>query len=432
MAAHDAVPGPGEPLSEQDAHILDLESPSITGHTLKLIVLEPGEPLDLDALRADVAARLAGQPRATERVVRDDDGPRWVADDAFDIDAHVRRSAAAGPLTRGELWRQVSELMSEHLDHRRPLWTFDVVGPLTDGREAIAARIHHAMADGIAGVRFLEAVLFDQHDAEPGHPAAGFRTDPAPSHLTEARRLPEAVLRELGRPGPRSPFDRPVGAARELAFTVVPLSELKAIGAARPQRATVNDALLAVVAGGLRGWLSAGGAAVHRLRAQVPVSLHHQGESADELGNRDSFINVDLPLAEADPVARLDLIRAETAQRKRLGDAEELFDLFHALGRVPHIGAAAQRLADSAREFSVAVSNVPGPSSAVAVAGRRVNHLFSSSEPAVHHALRISAISCSGDIGIGMCTDPTALPDVARLADHLEASYAELHAATLG
>ena len=432
MSGPDATQEPGQPLSEQDAHILDLESAAITGHTLKLIVLEPGEPLDLDALRAGVAARLAGAPRATERVASDEGGPRWVPDDAFDIDAHVRRNTAAEPLTRSELWWRVSNLMSAHLDHRRPLWTFDVVGPLADGREAIAARIHHAMADGIAGVRFLDAVLFDRHDATPGHPAAGVRTDPAPSHLTEARRLPEAVLRELGRPGPRSPFDRPVGAARELAFTVVPLSALKAIGAARPQRATVNDVLLAVVAGGLRGWLSDGGVAAHRLRAQVPVSLHHQGESADELGNRDSFINVDLPLAEGDPVSRLDLIRAETAQRKQAGDAEELFDLFHALGRIPHLGTAAQRLADSAREFSVAISNVPGPSSAVAVAGRRVNHLFSSSEPAVHHALRISAISCTGDIGIGMCTDPNALPDVARLADHLDASYAELHTAVLG
>ncbi|MGZ5378434.1 MAG: WS/DGAT domain-containing protein, partial [Mycobacterium sp.] len=85
----------------------------------------------------------------------------------------------------------------------------------------------------------------------------------------------------------------------------------------------------------------------------------------------------------------------------------------------------------SAREFSVAISNVPGPSSSVGVAGRRVLHLFSSSEPAMHHALRISAISCAGDIGIGLCTDPNALPDVTRLADHLEASYAELRAAAL-
>ncbi|MCV7153776.1 wax ester/triacylglycerol synthase domain-containing protein [Mycolicibacterium pyrenivorans] len=427
------VGGDGEPLSDEDARILGLESPAITGHTLKLMVLESADrPLDLDRLRSEVADRLAGQPRATERVVDDADGPRWVPDPAFDIDAHVRRRATSGPVTRDALWRSIGELMAEHLDHRRPLWTFDLIGPLTDGREAIAARIHHAMADGIAGVRFLDAVLFDPRRPDPQARVAGVRGAATPSRLTEARRMPEAVLRELGRPAARSPFDRPVGAARELAFTVVPLTQLKAIGASRPQHATVNDVLLAVVAGGLRGWLREGGAALHRLRAQVPVSLHHRDESAGDLGNRDSFINVDLPLAEPDPLTRLDLIRSETARRKQLGDADEMFDLFHALGRLRHLGAAAQRLAGSAREFSVAVSNVPGPSSSVGVAGRRVVHLFSSSEPALHHALRISAISCAGDIGIGLCTDPHALPDVAGLADELETSFDELCTIALG
>ncbi|MCB0948899.1 MAG: DUF1298 domain-containing protein [Mycobacterium sp.] len=423
----------GEPLSTDDARILGLESESITGHTLKLMMLEPGDPLDLQRLRSGVAERLARQPRATQRVVQDAAGARWVHDEAFDIDAHVRRRTAAQPITPAELWHTVGELMAEHLDHRRPLWTFDVIGPLSDGREAIAARIHHAMADGIAGVRFLDAVLFDPRADPPEQPGAGVRAGTAgPSLLTEMRRLPEAALRELARPSRRSPLDRPVGIARELAFAVLPLAELKAIGASRPHHATVNDVLLAVVAGGLRSWLSAGGAAVGRLRAQVPVSLHHRDEGADDLGNRDSFINVDLPLAEPDPVTRLDLIRAETAKRKQLDDAEELFDLFHALGRLPYVGAALQRLAGSAREFGVAISNVPGPAASVQVAGRRVLHLFSSSEPAAHHALRISAISCCGDIGIGLCTDPRALPNVAGLAEGIETAYAELRLAALG
>ncbi|HKP39846.1 MAG TPA: WS/DGAT domain-containing protein [Mycobacterium sp.] len=63
--------------------------------------------------------------------------------------------------------------------------------------------------------------------------------------------------------------------------------------------------------------------------------------------------------------------------------------------------------------------------------GRRVQHLFSSSEPAVHHALRISAISCAGDLGIGLCTDPQALPDVARLAQAITYAYDELRSAAM-
>ncbi|MGB7357515.1 MAG: hypothetical protein WA944_05635, partial [Mycobacterium sp.] len=70
-----------ERLSEDDARILGLESDAITGHTLKLMVLEPGgPPLDLNRLRRTVSGRLAGQPRATQRVVDDGDGPRWAHD----------------------------------------------------------------------------------------------------------------------------------------------------------------------------------------------------------------------------------------------------------------------------------------------------------------------------------------------------------------
>ncbi|MFC9552299.1 wax ester/triacylglycerol synthase domain-containing protein [Rhodococcus sp. NPDC056960] len=421
-------------LSDDDAHILGLESAVITGHTLKLVVLEPGAGhLDLEDLRTAVAERLPNEPRAMQRIDTSGPEPRWTEATTFDVTDHVRRSEGSGCASRADLWRTVGTLMSEHLDHERPLWAFDLIGPLGDGREAIAVRIHHAMADGISAVRFLDDVLWDRHP-EPLRrgPRPGLRADSAQrSRVDEALRMPAAVRRELGHRGSRSPFDRPIGAARELAFIAVPLPELKAIGASRPTRATVNDVLLAIVAGGLRSWLGREDAALPRLRAQVPVSLHHRDEGAGELGNRDSFLNIDLPLAEADPLTRLDRINAETSTRKLLDDADELFDLFHALGRVKRLGEAAQRLAGSAREFSLSISNVPGPPAPVSVSGRRVEHLFSSSEPAAHHALRISAISCAGIVGIGLCTDPEALPDVAVLAEAMETSYAELRGAAL-
>jgi Wax ester synthase-like Acyl-CoA acyltransferase domain len=102
-----------------------------------------------------------------------------------------------------------SELMSQHLDRDRPPWTFDGIGPLTDGREAIAARIHHAMADGIAAVRFLHTLLWDPH-AEPAAngPHPGLRAEVEREPLVEALRLPGAVLRELGHRVSDSPFDR--------------------------------------------------------------------------------------------------------------------------------------------------------------------------------------------------------------------------------
>lgn len=432
MAAE--LPDVPEVLSPDDAAILALESAAIAGHTVKVLVLEPADPLDLEGLRESVAERLAAEPRGRQQVELDaDGGARWVEAGDFEIAEHVRRREGTEGIAEGELWRTAGEIMSERLDHSRPLWSLDVVGPLADGREAVVARIHHAMADGISSVRFLERVLWsaDPHAGvvppAPAHPPGAAGDVPAASRAAELRHLPGALARELGHIASESPLDRPIGAARELAFVGLPLDELKRIGHSRPRRATVNDVLLAIVAGGLRSWLEADH--LPALRAQVPVSLHHRDESAGELGNRDSFLNVDLPLEEAEPLARLDLIGAETAERKQLGDAEELYDFFHALARFKHLGRRLQRLATSPREFSLSISNVPGPRRAIAIAGRRVEQLGSAAEPADRHALRVSAISCAGTVGIGLCTDPEALPGVDGLADALESSFAELAAA---
>ncbi|MGI9164650.1 MAG: wax ester/triacylglycerol synthase domain-containing protein [Mycobacterium sp.] len=387
----------------------------------------------MELLRDSVARRLPAQPVATKRVDTTGPDPRWMAAPDFDIADHIRRVPTPDDGSQADLWRIVSTLMSEHLDRNRPLWTFDVIGPLADGREAIAARIHHAMADGIAGVRFLETVLFDEE-----HP--GLRTDPRPGlradtaehrREEEALRMPGVLWRELGHPGSHSPFDQPITAARELAFSVAPLAEMKRIGGSRPDHATVNDVLLAIIAGGLREWLHADGVRARHLRAQVPVSLH-QRDGAATAGNHDSFINVDLPLHEPNPLARLDLISRETTKRKHLDDAAEIYDLFHALGRVKRLDRAVQHLAGSAREFSLAISNVPGPTAGVSIHGRRVQNLFSSSEPGAHHCLRISAISCDGDIGIGLCTDPSALPGIPELAAAITRAYTELRDASAG
>ncbi len=426
----------GELLSADDARILALESSVLTGHTLKLMIVAPGEPLDLSTLRASVQGRLDAQPRALQRVEGGGAGepPRWVAVEDFDIADHVRRRAGTECATAEDLRRTVSALMSEHLDRGRPLWTLDLIGPLADGSEAIAARMHHAMVDGIAGMRFLEAILLDPHDVAVSGPAAPEASvpvsvsDPAPSvHVS----LPAVLAREFGQPGSRSPFDRPISGARDLAFTVAPLAGLKAIGASRPEHATVNDVLLAAVAGGLRTWLGHHGADLD-LRAQVPVSLHHRDEDAATPGNHDSFINVDLEIAAPDPLDRLDRISARTRTEKQSGDAALLYELFHALGAMPAMDAIVHRVADSSREFSLAISNVPGPRVPVAVAGRRVERLFSSSEPGAHHALRVAAISHADEIGIGFCTDPAAVPRVDALAEAVGEAYGELHRAALG
>jgi diacylglycerol O-acyltransferase / wax synthase len=453
-------------LGFDDVEILRLESPSIAGHTLKLLLLEPSaETLDLEELRARIAGRLSRETRARQRIAFIPlrlGPPAWVDDPEFDLARHVRRREGAEGLDDAGLTAVAAEVMAERLDPSHPLWALDLVDPLADGRSAIVARVHHAMADGISSLRFLGGLLWDEKGDGPAPPA--WEPDPVPSAIALAAdalrdqasaipsgvarliraaanpsrwvedsralaRLPGALRREL-RPGPADPeLDRPIGRRRELAFADVSLAELKAIGHSRPGHVTVNDVLLAAVAGALRSWLEHG-RAEPALRAQVPVSLHQRDERGDELGNRDSFLNVDLPLGEPDPVRRLERINAETIERKQHGDPAELYDLFHALSRLRPLYRAASRATSSAHEFGLAISNVPGPRDPIAIAGRRVERLASVAEPAPHHALRISAISNAGTVTIGLCSDPEALSGLDELAAAVAASIEELSSAT--
>src|ERR687888_400276 len=122
---------PLDRLSADDAAILHLESPAITGHTCKVIVLEPdgGSPA-LEELRRHVEGRLWRAPRARRRVAPTPlrlGAPVWVDDPGFDVAAHVTAGPTPG---EGDLAAIVAELMGERLDHRRPLWPMDLVGPL--------------------------------------------------------------------------------------------------------------------------------------------------------------------------------------------------------------------------------------------------------------------------------------------------------------
>jgi hypothetical protein len=191
---------------------------------------------------------------------------------------------------------------------------------------------------------------------------------------------------------------------------------------------TVNDVLLAVVAGAIRRWLGTQHEPMQAMRVQVPVSMHHRGEDPDELGNRDSFLFCDLPISEPDPRKRLAAINAETRSRKQHHDPDELYSFFHSLSHIRPLYRVASELASGPREFALSISNVPGPRDHVHVLGGRVAELYSVAEPADRHALRASAVSLAGRMGFGFCTDPGAVPGVAELAEGLDDSLEELRA----
>ena len=441
----------GETLSFDDAQILGLESDAIKGHTGKLVVLAPndrGEPLTAEALRGRVAERLPGLPRLRQRVEVPERGlPVWVDDPGVDLDWHVAADAA-DPVNDERFRRMAGEVLAERLDHSRPLWRFDLI-QLEAGRTGMVGRIHHAMADGVSAIRTAGALLFDEGSTtpevaapRPERPPAGSTSErrtkseathgaPAPAAATDGEaktrplvaRLPGALRREL-RPGADTVLDQHIGSEREIAWVAFPLERLKEVGHGAGEGVTVNDVVLAVVAGGLRRWLGD----QRNLKAQVPVCLHLR-DADPAIGNRDSFLNVDLPLSEPDPVARLRLINEETEERKLDHDADTLYAFFHALGRFRPLYKGVTRIISGPREFALSVSNVPGPRDRPAILGHEVREFCSFAEPADRHALRVAVISLGGDLAFGLCSDPEAIEGLDGLAEALEESVAELEEA---
>jgi WS/DGAT/MGAT family acyltransferase len=318
----------------------------------------------------------------------------------------------------------VAELMAGRLERDRPLWTLHRVA---GARPALVWRIHHALADGTMAMRFASEVLWEEAEATR-HPSSGPRTlrslakRPSEGRRAASSSARTVLGRELQPASSRTPLDARLGRHRAVAFAAVSLADVKRVERAAGEGVTVNDVVLCAVAGGLRRGLLAG-VEVPRLRAKVPVSLHHGGDEA----NRDSFICVDLDIHEADPARRLLAISRESRARKQAADADAIDRFFATLTeRSPRAARAAARWAMSPHVFALNVSNVRGPAGALTVLGRPVTAVASLAEVAQRHALRIACVSAAGRMTFGLCADADALPNVAAIAEGIEAELDSL------
>jgi hypothetical protein len=396
----------------------------VVGHVCKVIMVGP--TLDLDELRASLGRRIAALPALTRRLGGPSGAPAWVPDTAFRLDDHVVDATNPTPLSVADLNQEIAELFAQRLDRSRPLWRIDVVGPLEDGSRALVWRIHHAMADGKTAVRFAAALLWDVESktSQAAVPGGEAMATAQRFHERHRRNLAGFITREFRRESGPSPFDGQIGARRSVAFATAQFGPLRR-SARKVAGATVNDAVLACVTGGLRRWMAVGGGSVNELRVKVPVSMHHSSD--DHLGNRDSFFYLGLPLGEADPATRLELIRQESTLRKTNHDAEEMDRALAALSRVsPRLRLVCDRFQMDPREFTLNVSNVPGPSHPVSVVGAPVLAIHDLADIAERHALRVAVVSYGDQLNFGLCADAVLVEDLPGLALAIRVEAQEL------
>ncbi|MGW1769702.1 wax ester/triacylglycerol synthase family O-acyltransferase [Streptomyces sp. NPDC002073] len=450
-----------EHLSPLDLAFWRIESSGHPMHLGALAVFTADRPGAAARAAAQLTARCAGVPRLRHRiqdVLLPVGAAAWVPDPDFDPSRHVFLAPGNGPGPH----EAAGALMARPLDRERPPWAAHVLpgpGGPDDGSFAVLFKFHHALADGL-GALALAAALFDgPADGGPGAGGPGGavpRTRRRSASAAAERdrplltRLPGVLAArvqdlgqalEIGAAVARAglPFGVPDGLTstgadpgrRAVAGATLGLEQVNRIR--RAAGGTVNDVLITLVAGGLRRWLEARGERLDGsgTRALVPVSRRRRaGRAAD--GNRLSGYLVSLPLAEPDPLARLDAVRAEMDRNKEAGPnrgagavallADHVHPLGHRLGG-PLVARAAQLL------FDILVTSVPLPGLAFTLAGSALREVYPLAPLACGQSLAVAVSTYRDAVHFGLVADAASVPDLADLASALHAELDALLAA---
>ena len=373
----------------------------------------------------------------------------------------MRHTALPRPGSDEELRQLVGRIFSQRLDRSKPLWEVWLVQGLEGGRFALISKTHHALVDGVAGVD-IATVLFDlqpvpadvqvEEDWTP-------QREPSDAELVAEGikglvRTPVSIagraLEALGHPGrsladvrevaeglgeivwagmnpaPDVPLNVPIGPHRRVRWVQSRLADFKEIKNALG--GTVNDSVLAVVAGALGRWLRTRGVRTEglELRALVPVSIRTKDEHG-ELGNRIAAMRGPLPVYVTDPVERMRAVQESMGnlkQSKQALGAEVIAGLQDFAP--PTLLAQASRINFSTRLFNLLVTNVPGPQFPLYLLGREMQEIVPIAFLPEDHALAIAIMSYNGKVDFGLLADYDAMPDLAELAEMLEDALAEL------
>jgi diacylglycerol O-acyltransferase len=414
-------------------------------HVGALAILDGSPVLDADgqvrieAVRAAMAAKLHLVPRFRQIVYEPSrwlGGPLWADAAHFDLSDHIRVVPLPYNAGEVELLAATERLAGEPLDSSRPLWEMCFLPGLSDQRVGLFVRMHHAVADGMAAMTTIGALLDGDREVTLPSPVLWApQPPPSPGALVagavgqRVARLPELIrrmtrpwiplrrvvaavpgMREMlaEEPGPKTSLDRMIGSDRNLALLRGSLDVFKEV--AHTYDATVNDVLLTVTAGGLRALLQSRGEPVDDidLPVYVPVSLRPRSSGVLQ-GNLITQMTVRLPLGEPDPVVRLREIACTTARVKAKG-RPQLGTLFRLIPtRILLKAFARQRV-------NVTTANIRGPEHRLYLAGAEVLEVFPILPLVGTVALGVGGVSYADAFNIGVAGDRDTYPDVDVLA----------------
>ncbi len=431
-------------LSPLDASFLDLEDqdPHASLAIASIAVIDgpaPGHDELIEAIRG----RLPLVPRYRQRVRRvlfNLGQPVWVDDPDIDLDYHVRRTALPPPGDDAALCRVMARVMSQRLDRDRPLWEAWVIEGLPEGRWALLSKVHHCMVDGVSGNE-LYRLMFDatphpagavadtwmpEPDPDPATLVAGAVRDLAGATVEQARfflgalRSPAALAQRVGEtvrglaavagsltPVYPSSLLGPIGSARRYAVIRTPLAELKDI--AKRFGVTMNDVMLAVLAGAIRSVLIARGErpSADALRTLVPVNVRTASQQG-RLDNRVSLLLPKLPVDRADPAERVAVVHERIGAQRESHEVEAVATMTAVAAYEPFAPislAIRTALRLPQRVLATVITNVPGPPMPLYVLGRRIRQILPYVPIAKGMRLGISIFTYDGQAVIGVTTD---------------------------
>ena len=450
-------------LTGLDSSFLHLERDGTQMHVASTTLFEGPAPPYVE-FRDHIESRLHLVPRFRQKVrfVPFGQGrPVWVDDPHLNLTYHVRHTSLPEPGTEQQLRVLAARIFSQQLDRSKPLWELWLIEGLKGGRFAIVGKTHHAMVDGVSGVD-ITSVLFDAEKDPAETPVETQQWTPRPEpngHQLLAEALVERTInpREIARGmrrivrGPRralrraadaavaagafartgvgappSPFNFDVGTHRRFAWVRASLADMKQVK--NELGGTVNDVILASVAGALGRYLRSRGHSTEglELRAMVPVSVR-TADQRGTLGNQVTAMMATLPVWCEDPKHRMEIVRESMGDLKESKQAvgaallTQLADF-----APPTIAGQAARLQSRQRFFNLVVTNIPGPQFPLYLMGRRMERIFPMVPLAKNQGVCIGIMSYDGQVNFGLIGDYDGLTDLDDIATDLEDSIEEL------